>query len=466
MLDRFRDHLIASGLLDNSVRILVGYSGGADSTCLVHLLSQLKVDFVAAHLHHGQRPEADKEMSLCEAFCQSLDVPFVSGRADVPRMSQELKIGLEEAGRMARYNFLNQAARRLECDLIATGHTGTDSVETILFNLVRGTGPSGLTGIDASRNGLIRPLLLFSRNQTLAYCKEHGLWFHNDPANESMDFSRARIRHRVSPELALVNSSYEAAVLRCASILSEEDQFLNGAAASALERAEVQLNGPLGFLTRDAEVAFDRETLGALPPVLFKRACRLAVSALGASIDYDQTESIASGFSAGGSGSVTADGGAVVAEWDEKLMHFRQLQPTEPFRFKLTCPGETESEEFGWKITAHHAPKSEKRNERGALRVEVSITKTQGELYFRSTQPGDSMQPLGFDGTRKLSDLLSEAKLTKAARSRLPIICDFVGPIWAPGVCLSHRIDKEPESERVLLLEFEPIIGSSERSND
>ena len=76
------------------------------------------------------------------------------------------------------------------------------------------------------------------------------------------------------------------------------------------------------------------------------------------------------------------------------------------------------------------------------------------------------MQPLGFDGTRKLSDLLSEAKLTKAARSRLPIICDFVGPIWAPGVCLSHRIDKEPESERVLLLEFEPIIGSSERSND
>jgi tRNA(Ile)-lysidine synthase len=122
---------MASELLDNSVRILVGYSGGADSTCLVHLLSQSKVDFVAAHLHHGQRPEADKEMSLCEAFCQSLDVPFVSGRADVPRMSQELKIGLEEAGRMARYNFLNQAARRLECDSIATAHTGTDSVETI-----------------------------------------------------------------------------------------------------------------------------------------------------------------------------------------------------------------------------------------------------------------------------------------------------------------------------------------------
>jgi tRNA(Ile)-lysidine synthase len=464
--DRFRDHLLASGVLGDSNRVLVGYSGGADSTCLVHLLSLLKIDFVAAHLHHGQRVEADKEMALCEAFCQSLDVPFVSGRADVPRMSRELKIGLEEAGRMARYNFLNQAARRLECDMIATAHTGTDSVETILFNLVRGTGPSGLTGIDASRNGLIRPLLPFSRQETLAYCQQNGLWFHNDPANESMDFSRARIRHRISPEFELVNPGYEAAILRCASIIGEEDQFLNGAAASALERAEVSLNGDLGFLTRDAEVAFDRVAMGSLPPVLFKRACRLAVSALGASIDFDQTEAIVSGFASGSPGSVTAEGGVVVAEWNDRLLHFRQLQPTEPFRFKLTCPGETESEEFGWKITAQHAPRSERRNERGALRVELSIAKTQGELYFRSTQPGDSMQPLGFDGTRKLSDLLSETKLTKAARSRLPIICDFVGPIWAPGVCLSHRIDKEPECERVLVLEFEPIIGSSEPSND
>lgn len=466
MLEKLQKHLFESNLISADSRVLVGYSGGADSTCLVHLLSLLRVPFVAAHLHHGQRNEADKEMALCEAFCQSLDVPFVSGRADVPRMSRDLKIGLEEAGRMARYNFLNQAARRFECDLIATAHTGTDSVETILFNLVRGTGPSGLTGIDASRGGLIRPLLPFSRSETLAYCHENGLWFHSDPANESMDFSRARLRHRVSPELALVNPAYEAAILRCASILSEEDQFLNGAAANALERAEIALNGELHFLTQDAEVAFDRNAMGSLPPVLFKRACRLAVSALGSAIDFDQTEAIASGFSSSPSGSVTAEGGAVVAEWDQQLLHFRQLQPTEPFRFKLTCPGETESEEFGWKITAHHAPRSEKRNDRRSLRVEVSIDKTQGELYFRSTQPGDSIQPLGFDGTRKLSDLLSEAKLTKAARSRLPVICDFVGPIWAPGVCLSHRIDKEPECERVLALEFEPIIGSSKGGND
>ncbi len=466
MLERLRRHLTETGLISEGSRLLVGYSGGADSTCLVHLLQALNVDFVAAHLHHGQRVEADKEMALCEAFCQSIDVPFVSGRADVPRMSRDLKIGLEEAGRMARYNFLNQAARRLECDLIATAHTATDSVETILFNLVRGTGPSGLAGIQGLRDGLLRPMLPFTRAETVEYCEQNGLWFHNDPANESMDFSRARIRHRISPELALVNPNYETAILRCASILSEEDQFLNGAAASALERAELPLNGELAFLTRDAEIAFDRNVMNSLPPVLFKRACRLAFQALGASIDYDQTELLAKGFSTIESGSVTADGGVVVAEWDEKTLHFRQLQPTEPFRFKLTCPGETESEEFGWKISAYHSPASETRNERTKLRVELSIAKTQGELYFRSAQPGDAMQPLGFEGNRKLSDLLSEAKLTRAARSRLPIICDFVGPIWAPGVCLSHRIDKEPECERVLVLEFEPIMSSTKGSND
>lgn len=452
LVSRLREHLD----FPEGSRLLVGYSGGADSTCLVHLLATLGVDFVAAHLHHGQRAEADKELALCEAFCNSLGVPFVSGRADVPRMSEELKIGLEEAGRMARYNFLHQAANRLECNLIATAHTATDSVETILFNLTRGSGPSGLTGI-SNRDAIVRPMLIFSRQETIAHCEENGLWFHSDPANSDLDFSRARIRHRVTPELAAINPEYEKAILRCAEIIAEEDQFLNGAAAAALERAEIPLNGQLGFLTRDAEIAFDHAALASLPAVLFKRAIRLGVEALGAGLNFEQTATIAEAYAKGDLGAVTAEGGQVAVEWNEQKLHIRQLQPTEPFRFKLTRPGETESEHFGWKITCFETPASENRNQRDGLRVELDIEATKGELYFRSAQPGDSMQPLGFEGTRKLSDLLAEAKLTKAARSRLPIICDFVGPIWAPGVCLSHRINKNPGCERVLVLQFEPI---------
>ncbi|MBS1700543.1 MAG: tRNA lysidine(34) synthetase TilS [Armatimonadetes bacterium] len=456
MQEQFQRHLFESGLLAPDAKILVGYSGGADSTCLLHLLKISGYEVIAAHLHHGQRPEADKEMKLCEAFCQEHDIPFVSGKADVPRMATDLRMGIEEAGRMARYNFLEQAARRLECDVVATAHTRSDHVETILFNLARGTGPQGLTGIPARRGNIVRPLLSFGRKETTAYCEAQGFWYHNDPGNDNLDFSRVRIRQRVTPEFAVLNPRYEEAMARCASILDEEDRFLNGAAAAALEQSEVVMNGELAFLTRDVEIAFSKAHLTSLPAVLFKRAARLAFQSLGAPIDYDQTELLAEEIRSE-RGSLTADGGEVVCEWDGEKVHFRVLRPTEPFRFGITCPGETESEEFGWKIMAIERPSASLPVQRAALHVQIPKSQIRGDLYFRSTQQGDSMQPLGFEGTRKVSDLLSEAKLTAAARVRLPLICDFLGPIWLPGVCLSHRMYRGDDCSTVVELKFEPI---------
>ncbi len=436
---------------------MVGYSGGADSTCLLHLLHEVGIEVFAAHLHHGQRPEADKEAQLCEAFCNELGIPFVSGRADVPRMSQDLKISIEEAGRMARYNFLSQALRGLQADLIATAHTKTDHVETVLFNLVRGTGPQGLTGIPARRDQIVRPLLPFGRDETIDYCRQQGFWFHDDPGNENIDFSRVRIRRRVSPELAIINPRFEDSIAKCASILDEEDRFLNGAAAAALEQSEIKLNGHLAFLTDDVELAFSKAHLLSLPPVLFKRAIRLAFQALGATLDYDQTELFLASVQET-RGSLTADGGEVVGEWDQDKVHIRVLRPTEPFRFGVTVPGETESDEFGWKITARQHIPSKSDQQRTSLTVELPQEKIQGNLYFRSCQPGDTIQPFGFEGTRKVSDVLSEARLTQAARARLPIICDFLGPIWIPGVSLSHRMYRGDECSTVVELKFEPIL--------
>ena len=462
MLERLRVHLDQSNLIPQNARVVVGYSGGADSTCLLHLLVRLQLDVIAAHLHHGMRPEGDREQSLCEAFANELEVPFLSGRANVPQMSQDLKIGVEEAGRMARYHFFNQAKQRLEANLIATAHTKSDSVETILFNLARGTGASGLTGIPARRDDIVRPILIFTKTETREYCDHHGFWYHDDPANEDLQFSRARIRHLVVPELQKINPSVEDSILRTAEILEEEDQFLNGAAAAALEKSEQPLNGKLAFLTADSEICFDAVSLAHLPGVLLKRAVRLAFGALGGSLDHSQTVTILESIQNRESGSLTCEGGTVIASWDQDRLHVRQAQPTEPFRYVLTNPGETESEEFGWTFTCSSNPTGAESqyesNSRAALAIEIDSGKVKGNLYFRGLNAGDEIQPLGFSGTRKLSDLLSEAKLTQAARARLPIVCDMLGPIWAPGVCLSERVRKDSTSERLLFLNFGPIL--------
>lgn len=457
MFDAFRAHLEDSGLIPPGARILVGYSGGADSTCLLHLLHRLDIDVVGAHLHHGQRVEADEEQRQCEAFCDGLGVPFATGKADVPGLSADMKIGLEEAGRIARYNFFQQAAFRLECQYIVTAHTRADHIETILLHLARGTGLNGLSGIQEQRENIIRPLLPFSREDTRSYCEEYGLWFHDDPANEDLSFSRARVRHRIVPELRAINPAVDDAIARMADLVSEEDRFLNGMAAAALEQCELELNGKLSFLAKDVEAAFDRSRLTTLPSVLFRRALRLAVQMLGAGLERDHLAKIELGVANLPTGAVTAEGGDVVVEWKEDIVHVRQLQPTEPFRYALTIPGETISDEFGWQFTAYESEDSHSQK-RATMEVAIPQQAIKGPLYFRTAQPGDQMKPLGFEGNRKLSDLLGEAKLTQAARNRLPIVCDLVGPIWAPGVCLDHRMKLENANDRTIVIRFGPVM--------
>ena len=457
MLDRFRRHLLDSNLIPEGSRVLVGYSGGSDSTALLHLLHECGVDVVAGHLHHGQRSEADEELANCQKFADSLDIPFASGKADVPRMAFELGIGLEEAGRKARYGFFEEAAFRLSCNLIATAHTQTDQIETILLNIIRGTGLHGLGGIPERRDNIVRPLLPFGRKETQSYCDERNFWTHDDPANVDVSFARARVRHRIVDEMKLINSSFEASILRLSDIATEEDRFLNGMAAAGLEQSEIPLNGDLKFLTEDAEIRMDRTKFAHLPLVLVKRGLRLACEALGSPLSYDQTNIATAGVMSGGKGSVSAEGGEVVVEWNERHVDVRRLQSAIPFRYSLTIPGETLSDEFGWQFTAFMDENDGNIPKRAGLDTALDAAKVTGPIYFRNAKPGDTMQPLGFTSRRKISDIFTDAKLTATARARLPIVCDMVGPLWIPGICVEERASQNTTTSRAIRMRFGPL---------
>ena len=426
---------------------------------MLHMMHRCGLDVVAGHLHHGQRSEADAEMSLAEAFCETLGIPFLSGRADVPRMSKDFGIGLEEAGRRARYAFFDQARHRMECTHIATAHTSDDNVETVLFNLTRGSGLGGLRGIPRRRSEIVRPILSFSRSETQAYCEEHGLWTHEDPANTDLTFSRARIRLRVIPELEKLNPELRTTVARLASIVTEEDEFLDSAAAANLERVILPLNGPLEFLTLHDEVAFDPQTFRESPPVLALRGIRLAAASLGAETERAHALRIWEGLCSQQSGSETLPGGRLVAEWTKAKLHFRRLEEADPFRHPITLPGETIADVFGWQITAFTTEGNQPANDSDNLSVVCDAEKTSGSLYFRSPNEGERFAPLGMLEPKLISDLLQERKLTSLARRRLPVVCDFVGPIWIPGVALAERVRVVDQTAHLLNLKFGPIMG-------
>ena len=457
MVERFRRHLKETGLIPDGSTVLLGYSGGADSTCLLHLMSEAGTDVIAAHLHHGQRKEGDEELEKCSAFSEKLGVPFMSGNADVPGIAQAAKIGLEEAGRNARYEFFERCRHQTGADLIATAHTQDDHIETVILNLTRGTGLHGLAGMQQRRGHIVRPLLAFTRVEARMYCKDNGLWFHDDPANDDLSYSRVKVRLSVVPVLETINPAVRDAIERLASIADSEDRFLDGMAAAALEKAELPLNGDLKFVSQDCEAAFGRSALLDLPRVLLGRAVRLASGAIGQALDYDQTNSVVDGLASKPNGSVTAEGGQVVVEWDKAKVLFRTLDVDAPYKFPLTLPGETVSDEFGWKLIAESTGQTDYRREPRSLDVVIDSGAVKGSLFFRSYEKGDTIQPLGLDGRKKLAELFGELGLTQAARRRLPIVCDEVGPVWIPGGCIADRVKVGTGSDRCIRLKLEPI---------
>ena len=455
MIDRLREHLRASGLIPAGSRVLVGYSGGADSTCLLLLLRDLGYDVIAAHLDHGQRAESAAQAEDLARTCDDWGLPFLGGRADVPAISAARGIGLEEAGRDARYAFFDQGRAATESPFVATGHTRSDQAETVLFHLARGTGMAGLGGIPAERDGIVRPLLIFSRGETRAYCDSRGLAVFEDPANEDLAGSRARIRALVLPELERAHAGAEANIARAAELIAEEDRFLDGAAAAALEHAELTPNGPLHFIAREVEVTLERRVLASLPPVLLRRALRLATRTVGGALDRAQTDRLADDLAEARSGSITCEGGRVVLTLDEALT-VRDLEASVPARYPL-APGDLESDEFGWRLVVDAGSPSAERPERATLTVELDRATVKGGLFVRATEPGDRLTPLGFEGTRKLADLLGESGLTAGARRRLPVVCDLVGPVWVPGVALSGRVAKTEATQAVWRLRLEAL---------
>ena len=464
MLDRFREFVREHRLLQPGDRVLAAYSGGADSTCLLHLLTRAGFKVVGAHLHHGQRPEAEEDLEHCSRFAEAIGADFVTGRADVPKLAADLKIGLEEAGREARYAFFEESAIQAGCNVIATGHTKSDHVETVLLNLVRGTGLAGLGGIPVRRKEIIRPLLFAIREETETYCREEGLAFRHDSTNRDLSFSRPRIRELVMPELRKINRSVEEAIARLAMHAREEDEFLDGAAAAALERLEIPLNGPLRFLTIDSEVAIDRKHLGHLPPVLLRRALRLLASTLGGSLDAHVCRTLADSLLTDDKGSMTTEKGAVVFTWNSERLHVAVQAQVEGFKLPQPVPGEQISATHGWRLRTAVAPTMKKVFPRDALRVQIDVDGFRGPIHLRSLQPGDRVRPLGGVGHRKIADMMSEAGLTALAKVRLPILCDIIGPIWVPGVVLDERVRPAPGSPQALEVEFGSISDKSDIS--
>ena len=175
-------------LIKNGDSIIVGVSGGPDSICLLHTLNKLKeklnFKIYVAHINHMIRKEADEETEYVKNFCKSLDIECFVKKIDVIDIAKKQKIGTEEAGRQIRYDFFEEILKKTNSNKIATAHNNNDKVETVILNIIRGSGVSGLKGIEPIRDKkYIRPLIEISRDEIEKYCIKNNLQPKIDKSN-------------------------------------------------------------------------------------------------------------------------------------------------------------------------------------------------------------------------------------------------------------------------------------------
>ena len=233
-------------LIEKNDKIVIGVSGGPDSICLLHVLDSLKeklgIEIVVAHLNHMLRDVADLETEYVQSFCKKLGIECYVKKADILEISKTQKKGTEEVGRQVRYDFFDEVAKKTNSNKIATAHNSNDRAETVILNILRGSGLSGLKGIEPIRdNKYIRPLINTDRQDIENYCNDNKLEPKYDKTNNENIYTRNKVRNTVIPYIKKeFNPNIIKTINRLSSLATEENEYLQAITKQEFENLLIE----------------------------------------------------------------------------------------------------------------------------------------------------------------------------------------------------------------------------------
>lgn len=428
--------------------LVVAVSGGPDSLALLYCLhrisSALGLDLHAAHLDHSLRPESSADAEFVSDICAHLGIELTSERINVDAHRQEHHLSLEEAARDVRYWFLSNVLREQGAHAVVTGHTFDDQAETVLMNILRGTGVTGLGGMRTvsytticnTKTTIVRPLLSVKHDETQEYCELSGLSPRIDPSNDSLEFTRNRIRHQVMPVLEVINPAIDAALVR----LSENAQNT----ATILDQ-QVEETWDKLVTTDGGTVAINLQGLKQLQPALRSHLLHRVIGHIKGDlkgINQSHIENLthivdgAAGRESYLPGNIRAFVG-----YDDLIVTDGTTPSISPFEGEhtLAIPG---SLIVGrWRFESAIVKGNPEFNEPGdqpphapdGFTAYLSSELIGDSLTTRARHSGDRFEPLGMNSEKKLKEFMIDAKIPRWWRDDIPLAVVSNRIAWVVG---------------------------------
>jgi tRNA(Ile)-lysidine synthase len=445
---KFLRYIDEHKLINREDKLLIGFSGGPDSVFLLHLLnkfsSKLKIELHAIHINHGLRgKDADEDEEFCRAFTRRLNIDFVSVKKNVRLYSRKNRYSLEEAGRILRYKEFSRILKSKKLDKIATAHNAGDNTETVLLNLIKGTGIDGISGIPPKRENIIRPVLCFNREEILFYLKKHKILFRTDKTNEETEYERNYLRHKVIPLIKeRLNPSLDSSLLISAEnfrdirgyILSNEKEAFQGISRDSsgnllikigdLKKAGESLKGLL------VKIMLERELGIQIFSADLKKIFQLAEAQTGKKIELS--------------------GGIVVFRERKYLKIMLEEYNRENFTTKIF----TEEEKFTpeGRVSIRRCDRDSVKYSNNKNKEYIAADAVSSEFTIRRWREGDSFRPLGMKGTKKISDFLNEQKVESSGKKNHLILLNKNKIVWVIGLRIDERFKITNTTHKILEL--------------
>jgi len=392
------------GLIPEGAKVVAGVSGGADSVALLRALHQLGIPVTVAHLNHQLRgKDSDADERFVRDLSNTLKLPVVVKSIDVRQLSENSGLSIEMAARQARHDFFAE----FKNSVIALAHHADDQAETFILKLARGAGSEGLGGMSFSQEigpiRLIRPMLDISREDILQWLKDPHFTWREDVSNADETFLRNRVRHTILPLLEKeLNPNIRETILRTMNILRAENEWME---SLETENWKLEIGNPLAARRR------------ALRKWLFEHGAE--------GIDFDATEKILTLMKSGK--------GTTIFELNNRQRVI--IEYGTPRFEKIEQAGKPAP---SWKLTLEHGTGWRKDHGKGAgiLPAEASFDAERvgdSPITVRGYEPGDRIQPLGMEGSRKLQDIFTDQKIPRAQRPSIPVVVCRGEIIWLPG---------------------------------